>query len=262
MIGRDRDAGESCLSTAELYDGSHAAWSRAEPVLLSDYTARPFLVEWCLPVEGAAVLDAGCGEGYVARQLARQGAARVEGVDVSGEMVAAARAREARDRLGIVYHHGDARDLGRFADGSFDLAVAVFLFNYLDRAGTATAMREIGRVLRPGGRLVFAVPHPALPFLRRRERPFYFVPDGGYFSGRDRTFDGRIWRRDGASVPVRCVHKTLRDYFECLSAAGFTRLPEVEELHVTQAHVALDPGFFASLADLPLHLAFRTRKEE
>lgn len=249
------------VSTAELYDRAHRDWSRDEPLLLSDFTARPFLLRWCEPVAGAEILDAGCGEGYVARQLARRGAARVEGIDVSERMIAAARAIEEREALGIRYHHGDAADLGRFEDESFDLVVAVFLFNYLDRTASAAAMRAFHRVLRPGGRFVFAVPHPALPFLRGPQPPFYFTPRGGYLSGRDCTFEGRIWRRDGASVPVRCVHKTLADYFACLREAGFARLPEVEELHVLEDHVALDPEFFSSLRDLPLHLAFRTRKE-
>ena len=40
----------------------------------------------------------------------------------------------------------------------------------------------------------------------------------------------------------------------------FTSLPEVKELHVTDEHIALDPGFFKPLQDQPLHLAFRTRK--
>ena len=42
--------------------------------------------------------------------------------------------------------------------------------------------------------------------------------------------------------------------------AGFTSLPEIAELHVTDDHVALDPAFFTPLRDQPLHLAFRTEK--
>ena len=48
----------------------------------------------------------------------------------------------------------------------------VFLFNYLDRMQTQRTMREIYRVLRPGGRFIFAVPHPSLPFLRPEAPPF------------------------------------------------------------------------------------------
>jgi hypothetical protein len=72
----------------------------------------------------------------------------------------------------------------------------------------------------------------------------------------DVPFPGRIWRRDGESVEVQAVHKTFTTYFNALNAAGFTRMPHVEELHITADHVALDPDFFGPLADLPLHVAF------
>lgn len=249
-------------STAAIYDRAAVDWQRRAPVLLSDFTARPFLLQWCEPIAGSEVLDLGCGEGYVARQLRRRGARRVRGIDVSAEMIARARAEEAREPLGIEYAEGDAQKLAHVPDASIDLAVAVFLFNYLDKAATGAVMHQVHRVLRPGGRFVFAVPHPSLPFLREEEPPFYFARAGlGYFSARDTTLEGRIWRRDGASVPVRCVHKTLQDYFDCLRAAGFRVLPDVEELRVTDEHLAIDPKFFASLRDLPLHLAFRTGKE-
>lgn len=247
-------------STKDLYDAASGEWRRSEPVLLSDYTARPFLMEWCEPVAGKDVLDLGCGEGYFARGLRRRGAASILGIDISPEMVRAAREQERIEPLGIDYAAGDATDLARLADGSFDLVVAVFLFNYLDREHTAATMAEVHRVLRPGGRFVFGVPHPSLPFRRDRTPPFYFDPgQHGYFSGRDVQFEGRIWRRDGKSVPVRCVHKTLEDYFAALAAAGFHRMPRLKELYATPELLAFDPDWFGPLRDQPLHLAFQVQ---
>jgi hypothetical protein len=105
------------------------------------------------------------------------------------------------------------------------------------------------------------VPHPSLPFIRVEEPPFYFSPgECGYFSGQDQLFEGEIYRRDGVGVPVRCVHKTLADYFQCLQAGGFSVMPDVEELHVTPEMLETDREFFAPLVDQPLHLAIRVRK--
>ena len=243
--------------TARLYDRSAASWSRNGPLLLSDFTARPFVLEWCESVRYSSVLDLGCGEGYVARQLRRRGAV-VRGLDVSEQMIARALEHESKDPLGIDFAVGDATDLAGIDSGSIDLVVAVFLFNYLDRAGTTAAMSEVARVLRPGGRFIFTVPHPSLPFMRSELPPFYFDRRGlGYFSARDATLEGRIWRRDGEVVPVRCVHKTLEDLFRCLADAGLQLPVELRELRVTHEHVALDPEFFGPLEDTPLHLMFR-----
>ena len=46
-------------STAAIYDRAATNWQRSEPVLLSDYTARPFLLDWCESIAGARVLDLG-----------------------------------------------------------------------------------------------------------------------------------------------------------------------------------------------------------
>jgi SAM-dependent methyltransferase len=246
-------------STATIYDRAATNWQRSEPILLSDFTARPFLLDWCAPLDGAEVLDLGCGEGYVGRQLLARGAASVTGIDISAEMVENARAQVPEgSEAALDYAVGDAWELAHFADDSFDLVVCVFLFNYLERAQMTATMKEVARVLRPGGRFVFAVPHPSLAFQRAEERPFYFSRgEHGYFDGRDALFEGEIWRRDGVSVPVRCVHKTLDDYFTALREAGFTSLPELKELHATEEHLAFDPDFFEPLRETPLHLAFK-----
>lgn len=246
-------------STEALYNASAGNWQRNEPVLLSDFTARPFLLEWCGDIQGQTVLDLGCGEGYVARKLLEKGAGRIHGRDVSAEMIENARsATSAEDQERIEFSVGDATDLSGVGDGTYNLVIAVFLFNYLDRRQTHAAMTEIHRVLKPGGRFIFAVPHPSLAFLRAEEEPFYFSKgDHGYFSGRDALFEGKIWRRDGHGVRVRCIHKTLDDYFAALNAAGFQSMPELKELHVTEKHLAYDPSFFEPLRDQPLHMALR-----
>lgn len=248
-------------STRNIYDQSATDWARTEPRLLSDFTARPWVMDLCEPVLGRSVLDVGCGEGYCARTLKQRGAGQILGVDLSEGMIERARSREASERLHIEYRVGTATDLSFAADESFDMVVAVFLFNYLTYQETEHAMREIARVLRSEGTFVFAIPHPCFPFLCNTEPPFFFdTGNTGYFSGRNHTFQGRIWRRDGVNVEVRCVHKTFGDYFAALRAANFTAMPEVIELHVQEEHLALDPDFFLPLKDMPLHVAFRQKK--
>jgi SAM-dependent methyltransferase len=155
----------------------------------------------------------------------------------------------------------DLADPAQLPAGSCDGAVAVFLFNYLPLAATARVLAHVHAALRPGGFFLFTVPHPSLAFLRGPEPPFYMDPAGHpYLGSSDQCFEGRIWRRDGVANPVRSLHKTLADYFRLLGESGWQGLPQLEELGVTEAHLALDPEFFGPLRGLPLHLLFLLRR--
>jgi SAM-dependent methyltransferase len=90
------------------------------------------------------VLEVGCGTGVIAGELARLGEARVVGLDVAGGMLAFARRQEG----GVTYVQGDAHALP-FTAGSFDAVVCHYLLLWL--ADPAQAVREMARVVRPGG---------------------------------------------------------------------------------------------------------------
>jgi SAM-dependent methyltransferase len=248
-------------SARQLYDTTAGGWVRKEPITLSDFTGRIPLLKMAEPVAGKRVLDLGCGEGYFARHLKSRGASKVIGVDQSAGMIELAERQERDQPLGIDYLQRCATDLAIFADQQFDMTIAVFLFNYLTVAQTQRCMAEVARVLKPGGRFLFAVPHPGFAFMRDPAPPFYFTVEGaGYFTGRDRQCAGRIWKRDGTFLEVQLVHKTLQDYFEALAKAGFTTLPRLVELRVTPELEALDPAFFGPAADTPLHMAIEVTR--
>jgi SAM-dependent methyltransferase len=244
-----------------LYDEHAARWQRRAPSSLSDFTGRPAVFDLCGPVAGLDVIDLGCGEGYCSRELASRGARSVTGVELSHEMVRSARAQEAELGQGVTYRQGDVTAL-EDADASYDLAVGVFVYNYVDVDRMRVSFREVHRVLRPGGHFVFSVPHPSFSFIRRDQSPPFFFDVGatGYFSGRDRQFQGEIHRRDGTALPVQMMHKTVGDYFDALREAGFVTMPEVRELKVEPEHLELDEAFFGPVADLPLHMAVRVRR--
>jgi demethylmenaquinone methyltransferase/2-methoxy-6-polyprenyl-1,4-benzoquinol methylase len=107
------------------------------------------------------VLDVATGTGLVARELRRRYGCRVVGLDQSEQMLS-----RARPLVGSVYEQvvrGDAEQLP-FADGEFDALTFTYLLRYVD--DPAATMRELARVVRPGGRIAMLEFHvPPGPLL-------------------------------------------------------------------------------------------------
>jgi 2-polyprenyl-3-methyl-5-hydroxy-6-metoxy-1,4-benzoquinol methylase len=171
---------------------------------------------------GARVLDAACGQGRVARALARQGAA-VVGVDVSRRLVALAEAAESADPLGVRYTVGDLADPASWWDGSaFDGAVCeMALMDIRDHEAT---LAGIAHVLRPGGWFVTSLVHPCFPG-NARGLPSW-SPEGGY------SVEG-WWHSvghnpDGVRIRVGAHHRTLASYLNALTGAGLVLDQAVE----------------------------------
>jgi ubiquinone/menaquinone biosynthesis C-methylase UbiE len=128
----DEDFGHSIRTPAE-----RAAWTR--------------ILDVVLPARGAIdALDAGCGTGFLALELADRGH-RVTAVDFAPAMLAEARRKAAQRGASIRFEEADAEQLP-FASGSFDLTISRHLLWTLPHP--EAAIDEWIRVLRRGGRLV------------------------------------------------------------------------------------------------------------
>jgi len=117
---------------------------------------NPTLFAMLGDVRGTRVLDAGCGQGYLCRLLARRGAI-VTGIEPADGLYRYALRREASDRLGIAYLQAD---LSAFTEHRtrFDAVVANMVF--MDIPDYEAAMANCVAALRPGGRFVFSLLHP------------------------------------------------------------------------------------------------------
>jgi SAM-dependent methyltransferase len=102
------------------------------------------VVEWLDAKPDESILDLGCGDGQLTQRIAASGAS-VVGIDLSPEMLAAARLR------GIDAHEGSAESLP-FAERSFDAVFSNAVLHWV--RGQDAMLAEVRRVLRPGGRFV------------------------------------------------------------------------------------------------------------
>jgi ubiquinone/menaquinone biosynthesis C-methylase UbiE len=133
------------IEVAELYE------SKFVPALFAEWSPR--LTEVAGMKAGDAVLDVACGTGILARTASEivGSGGRVVGVDINEAMLTVA----ARVRPDLEWRRGDAAELP-FADGEFDAALCqMALMFFPDRTG---ALREMGRVVGPGGTVAVCVP--------------------------------------------------------------------------------------------------------
>ena len=108
-------------------------------------------LRWLKPRKGERILDIGCGEGTYDYRIALRGA-RVFGFDLDLNQLGRARAYHKTPRTGFVCAHADAFPL---RSGQFDTVMSLCVFEHLpdDRQ----TLREMWRVLRPGGRILLTL---------------------------------------------------------------------------------------------------------
>jgi demethylmenaquinone methyltransferase / 2-methoxy-6-polyprenyl-1,4-benzoquinol methylase len=153
----------------DLFAGLPGRYDRMGAILSfgQDPRWRRALVTAIDPRPGQRVLDVATGTGLVALELVRRGRCQVVGLDQSEAMLAGARSRLAADPALaslVSFVRGEAERLP-FGDGEFDSLTFTYLLRYVD--DRAATMRELARVVRPGGRIgmvEFGVPEQ--PVLR------------------------------------------------------------------------------------------------
>jgi 2-polyprenyl-3-methyl-5-hydroxy-6-metoxy-1,4-benzoquinol methylase len=154
---------EANEASRRAWEANAAHWDEYMGVVGNDFvnllvwpaTARLLAIQ-C----GERVLDVACGNGLYSLRMAGLGA-RVVGFDFSAELVARAKERSAAQGDQIAYHVVDATDLNALlalGEGQYDAAACQMAL--MDMAELAPLAAGLRRLLRSGGRFVFATMHP------------------------------------------------------------------------------------------------------
>lgn len=214
-------------------------------------------------VAGKKLLDAGSGEGYLARHYAKQGA-DVVAIDLSQRLIDTSEQISETEEVKVDYRVDNVCFIESVPNNEFDIVLSNLVL--LNVPSLDDAISEFHRVLKVGGVLVFSIVHPAFNFYgpgswemgernpdtKRREGLFFKV---------DRYFEEneyqQYWKtREGEKFPepISFFHRTLSTYLNSLSSAGFRLLEFVEPKPID------DDQFFDRENRIPFFAVFKAQK--
>lgn len=120
------------------------------------FLLNPVLFRLLGNLPGRKILDAGCGQGYLSRLIAKRGA-RVTGLEPTGAMLDYAIEREGRENLGINFVRADLSDVPQLTE-KFETVVSNMVL--MDIPDYDRAMANCFDLLEPGGHFIFSLSHP------------------------------------------------------------------------------------------------------
>ncbi|MGW0733193.1 class I SAM-dependent methyltransferase [Streptomyces sp. NPDC002851] len=210
--------------SVQQYDTIGEAFEGFKSLPLIRYGEVPSFLGMVGDVSGKSILDLACGTGFYSREFKRRGATDVLGVDISVEMIAAAREFEQRDPLGVRYEVGDVAEL-RPLDRRFDIALGVQCLNYAeDSAAMERMCRNIHRSMVPGGEFFVLAQKPDYAFDCPSLDKYGFRCEP---TGEENEMGPRVQVTALLDPePISIVGTALRRevYEESLRAAGFSEL--------------------------------------
>lgn len=234
-------------------------WKRTKPLLQTDFLVREPIPKWIGEVGGKSVLDAGCGEGYVSRMLAKL-SAKVKAFDNDTEMISLALSIEDDSNQNIDYKVGDVLDVENLYDSQqFDIAILSGVPPFLDKDQLPEACRVLHNILKKDGILIMTTNHTRAYFEKAKSNWIEFLsePDPdlptqrfeiNFFTpDRKKAFTGEAW-----------IH-TPQKLIDSVRVAGF-KSEQVYEPLATGDMMKHFPDMWVDENRIPFHIAVIAQK--
>ncbi|MCM3405366.1 class I SAM-dependent methyltransferase [Cytobacillus oceanisediminis] len=228
---------DEAIKRWDAYAGTYSAVHNEQGDIHKEVFLNPTLLSLMGTLKYKKVLDAGCGEGYFSRILAKSDAS-VTAVDYSEKMLEIAKERTPID-LKIDYRHGNCEDLNFLEDNSFDLIVSNMVIQ--DLSNYEITFQEMYRLLVDGGYFIFSILHPC-----------FVTPESGWEKTKDGEklhwnvdkyfYEGVYEQRLGDKEKMLLFHRTLTSYVNNVIKAGFI-LEELIEPKPSEEMLRKYPSF-------------------
>lgn len=206
------------------------------------YLLNPALFALLGDVGGKTILDAGCGQGYLSRLLARKGAL-VTGIEPAEGLYTYARSREQTERLGIRYLQADL-SVWKPAPEAFDYVIANMVF--MDIPDYLPALHNCVAALKQGGELIFSLLHPCF------EEPGSAWTSKGFVEVRNYFQERVVAQKYG-----HFLHRSLSTYLNSVIQAGCS----LQQIIEPQLDAALARSFHAErYAHVPGYIVIAAQK--
>ncbi len=157
---------------AQFKQAHKEGWKHFGPLEAVTTPAAARLVRFAGVAAGMRVLDVGCGTGVAAITAARQGA-KVKAIDLTPQLLERARENGSLAEVSVEWREGDAEELP-FGDVEFDIVLSQFAHIFAPRP--EVALKEMLRVLRPGGTIAFSTWPPESLVGRTQEVRARYTP--------------------------------------------------------------------------------------
>lgn len=229
-------------NTYEQIAEQYAKFAKIKPYNV--YLERPAIRALVPDIQGAHVLDAGCGPGTNFSWLIEQGAKKIVGLDASRQMIRIA-GREAPANVSL-FVTDLSQPLDFLAESSFDLVFSSLVMHYIEDIGRLFA--EFARLLRPGGWFIFSTHHPQDDFQRHPGN--YFVTE----------LVSDQWKGFGEEpVTITFYRRPLSAITDALAKAHFI-IERLTEAQPTADFRQADPQRYEKASRRPTFLCVRARR--
>jgi len=182
----------------------------------------PNVLRLVTPHLGQPILDLACGTGYFTRLLKKNGTS-ITGTDISKELLTQAKAHDAKENLAITYHASPAHKMTWASDKAFQTVISVLALQNIEKL--PETLREVARVLRPGGTFIFVINHPVLRIPQKsawgfdEEKKMQYRRIDKYMNEHEIKIVVHPGQKDSPAVPS--FHRPLQNYFKALASTGF-----------------------------------------